>query len=163
MSRAHPYGPARHPLPVEGGVESAQTNWHPSNARSRICCVKRTRPGEDRLIIAHLAGASSRHAGWRRPVGEARDAALAELREIATVDGHLRADLLAEEAGILLGIADVKGPPTGLHDALRGELLVDAGAAPPELVEEWRAEGNYRARPMTGGPFSAPLPGPPGR
>lgn len=110
--------------------------------------MRRSRPTQDRLIIAMLAGASSRLAAWQRPEGEARAAAIAELRDVATLDGQLRADLLAEKAGTLLGLADVKGPPIGLHDALRGELLLDAGAGPPELIEEWRAEGQYRAKPQ---------------
>lgn len=75
----------------------------------------------DRIIIAHLSGASSRHAAWRMPEGQALAAALAELRDIATVTKNhrkiLRTDLLAESAGIMLGAADVKGPGLGLQYA----------------------------------------------
>jgi hypothetical protein len=56
-------------------------------------------PGSDRLIIARISGVALRHANWREPADDEMTAAAAEFREVA---GD-RPDLLAEEAGILLG------------------------------------------------------------
>lgn len=98
----------------------------------------------DRLIVAWLSGASSRHADWTMPEGEALAAAIAELKEIATVGRTLRTDLLAEWAGICLGTADaddILGP----HRRIQADLLIAAGAGPPELIEQWREIGKVRA------------------
>jgi hypothetical protein len=107
----------------------------------------------DRLVVAALAGAAARHAGWRRPEGPARQAALLELRDIATVDGRLRTDLLAEQAGLLLGAAELEGPQAP-HQRLAAELLLEVGAD-RDQVEKWRAEGRRRAAPI--GPRSIDL------
>ena len=70
-----------------------------------------------------------------------------ELRAIATVRGVLRADLLAEQAGLLLGASD-RGGPHAAHQALAGELLVEAGAD-LKLLPRWRAEGRRRQMPLS--------------
>jgi hypothetical protein len=102
------------------------------------------RPEKDRIIVAWLHGAANRHAGWRRPEGEAHAAAMAELRDIATDrKGHLRADLLAEAAGICRGVALAGGLSTPQMEIM-AELLVDAGAD-PDLVDEWVPIGLERA------------------
>jgi hypothetical protein len=51
------------------------------------------------LLIARISGIALRHARWRKPTGDETAAAVAELQEVA---GD-RPDLLAEEAGLLLG------------------------------------------------------------
>ncbi|WP_242892365.1 hypothetical protein [Actinomadura litoris] len=115
----------------------------------------------DRLIVAHLEGAATRHAGWRNPEGPAREAALQELRTIATVASpgrrgsphqpaaELRADLLAEVAGILLGFAAVDSHPE--QKVIAATLLIEAGADAVE-VARWEQVGLERA--------AAPLVGP---
>lgn len=112
----------------------------------------------DRLITAKLQGAASQHAGWTRPEGKARDRAVAELREIATVTEKprrgsmhqpaaiLRADLLAETAGILIGFAPDDHPE---HHHIAADLLRDAGAD-EDLVQQWVPVG--RKRREGGGP-----------
>lgn len=107
----------------------------------------------DRIIAAHLQGAASRHAGWRRPEGPDREAAIMELREIATAAPaplrgsphqpvpELRADLLAEVAGIFLGTAPALHPE---HHEIAADLLIEAGADTARL-EHWAAVGRKRA------------------
>jgi hypothetical protein len=60
-------------------------------------------PDSDRLIVARISGVAMRHARWREPAEDEIAAAAAELGEVA---GD-RPDLLAEEAGILLGFHEV--------------------------------------------------------
>jgi hypothetical protein len=104
--------------------------------------VQRPSSHSDRLIVASLNGAASRHAGWTNPDGEARDVAIAELWEIA--EG--RADLLAEAAGILSGFERAGDPAAERHRIMAG-LLIDAGAD-SELLEHWTEVGERRARPQ---------------
>jgi hypothetical protein len=59
----------------------------------------RPSPENDRLLVARISGIAQRHARWRGPTEDETTAAVAELREVA---GD-RPDLLAEEAGILMG------------------------------------------------------------
>lgn len=98
----------------------------------------------DRLIVAQLQGASSKHAGWKDPEGDARTKALAELREIATQDGRLRTDLLAETAGVCQGFAERGSEVEAAHRTLQAKLLIEAGAD-VDLLEEWTAVGRERA------------------
>ena len=79
-------------------------------------------PDSDRLIVARISGVAMRHANWREPAGDEIAAAAAELREVA---GD-RPDLLAEEAGILLGFHE-----GGLNEPRArsaAQLLIAAGA-----------------------------------
>ncbi|MGH8964146.1 MAG: hypothetical protein ACRDXB_02285 [Actinomycetes bacterium] len=111
------------------------------------------RQDPDRIITARLDAAASRLAGQKPPTGEARADAVAELREIATVipkrrrgsphqpPATLRADLLAEVAGILYGSAP-PGHPEAYRDA--ADLLVEAGAD-RGLLDHWIAVGRARA------------------
>ena len=112
----------------------------------------------DQLIVAKLHGAVSRHAGWARPEGDAREAAVAELRDIATVTeepkrgslhqprSEVRTDLLAETAGILLGFAPDDHPQ---HHQIAADLLRDAGAD-EAAIQKWIPVG--RERREAGGP-----------
>lgn len=116
----------------------------------------------DRIITAHLHGAATRHAGWRDPEGPAREAAIRELQEIATVTprpvsgaihqptGVLRRDLLAEVAGILLGAAEGASHPEQAQIA--AGLLIEAGAD-ETLIPEWTVTGRERTA-RQGPPFS---------
>jgi hypothetical protein len=117
----------------------------------------------DRIITAHLHGAATRHAGWRDPQGPAREAAIRELREIATVTprakhgaihqpaGVLRADLLAEVAGVLLGAAGHLSRSE--QNRIAAGLLIEAGAD-KDLIPKWTTIGRERTQPQ-GAPFSA--------
>lgn len=108
----------------------------------------------DRITAAHLHGAASRLAGWHPPTCEARAAAVAELRDIATTRPKpapgalhqppttLRADLLAEVAGLLYGTAPADHPEAH-HGA--AELLVEAGAD-PSMLDHWIGVGRARAK-----------------
>lgn len=121
----------------------------------------------DRLIVAKLNGAASRLAGWTRPEGEARDRAVAELRDIATVTEQpqrgslrqprstLRTDLLAEAAGLLIGFASDDHPE---HHLIAADLLRDAGAD-EATIQEWIPVG--RERRKSGGPAFSKSEAPP--
>jgi hypothetical protein len=109
------------------------------------------RQSPDRVIAARLHGAASRLAGWNPPTGAARARAVAELRDLATVrpparpgtprQPVLRADLLAEVAGLLLGTAPADRPEANRAAA---ELLVEAGAT-RGLLDHWIGVGRARA------------------
>ena len=63
----------------------------------------------DGLLIARISGIAQRHARWRELTGAEIAVAVAELRAVAGG----RPDLLAEEAGILIGFYqddDLQGP-----------------------------------------------------
>lgn len=120
----------------------------------------------DRIITAKLQGTASRHAAsWKRPEGEERAAAIAELKEIATVTPKarrgsvhqpkpaLRTDLLAEVAGTRLGSA---GETFAKQRRIEADLLIDAGADPAE-VEKWIPIGRERAE-RAGPAFSRAKP-----
>ncbi|WP_141576103.1 hypothetical protein [Actinomadura sp. WMMA1423] len=107
----------------------------------------------DRVIASRLTGTATRLAGWNPPTGAARARAVAELRDIATVHPParrgavhqpapvLRADLLAEVAGLLLGTAPTDHPEANRAAA---ELLVEAGAS-RGLLDHWIGVGRARA------------------
>jgi hypothetical protein len=103
---------------------------------------QRSSPQPDRLVVASLQGAASRHAGWSDPEGDARAAAVAELREIAAG----RADLLAEAAGVCKGF-DLAGDPSAAQYRIMAGLLIDAGAD-VQLLDHWTEVGKRRARPQ---------------
>jgi hypothetical protein len=104
-------------------------------------------PGSDRLIVARISGVAMRHASWREPAGDEIATAVAELREVA---GD-RPDLLAEEAGILLGFHE-----GGLNEPRArsaAQLLIAAGAD-ESLMPGWIEEGRRRAELRRHPPFS---------
>jgi hypothetical protein len=104
-------------------------------------------PGSDRLIIARISGVALRHASWREPADDEITAAAAEIRAAA---GD-RPDLLAEEAGILLGFhQDTPDEPRAKAAA---RLLIAAGAD-QSLIPGWIAEGRRRAEAARRPPFS---------
>jgi hypothetical protein len=100
--------------------------------------VKRSKPDPDGTTTARLAGTAGRYVS-RQPLDV--DAAVAELREIA----HGRGDLLAEQAGLILGFRD-HDEATGRwpQRALEAALLIAAGADLTRLTG-WIAEGQRRA------------------
>ncbi len=98
----------------------------------------------DRLVLAEIAGAAGRHArAGTVDVG----AAVAELREIA---GN-RADLLAEWAGVQIGMGDSE--PDADHYRRVADLLIAAGAD-EELIPAWIEVGRKRAADARSIPYA---------
>jgi hypothetical protein len=83
------------------------------------------------------------HARYSPAIGHAREDAIAELRSIASRHGQLRADLLAQAAGICRGY-EMEGGASALQDGIKAGLLVDAGAH-PDLIDQWVTVGRERA------------------
>jgi hypothetical protein len=104
-------------------------------------------PDSDRLIVARISGVAVRHASWREPAGDEIAAAVAELREVA---GD-RPDLLAEEAGILLGFHE--GGLDEPRARSSAQLLIAAGAD-QSRIPRWIEEGRRRAGLRRHPPFS---------
>lgn len=118
----------------------------------------------DGIMISRLLGVSSRRAGRGvMPEGDALEAALDELRKVATEVTQpgrwspypprrtLRTDLLGQAAGAIAG-----SPDRDQHDEVRVELLRLAGADADEM-EKARQERAERAQ-RSGPPFSRPAP-----
>src|SRR5271155_94318 len=104
----------------------------------------------DRLLIARISGIAQRHAHWRELTDAEIAVAVAELREVA---GD-RPDLLAEEAGILIGFYqddDLQGPK-----AANAARLCRAAGADEALIPQWIGEGKRRAEARRKPPFSHP-------
>ena len=104
----------------------------------------------DRLLIARISGIAQRHARWRELTDAEIAVAVAELRAVAGG----RPDLLAEEAGILIGFYqddDLQGPRA--RNAAR--LCREAGAD-EALIPQWIPEGKRRAELRRKPPFSDP-------
>ena len=98
----------------------------------------RPRSDTDRLVVARISGIALRHARWREPTEDEAAAAVAELREIA---GD-RPDLLAEQAGILLGFHE------GGLDEPRANATASfciAAGADQGLIPRWVKVGRERA------------------
>jgi hypothetical protein len=108
------------------------------------------------ILRARLSGVSSRHAQFRELSDEEKSAAIVELREIVNAV-PTGAELLAEVAGLLLGVHDPDQTPENLPadviEALhlehargrrQAELLIAAGADITRLPL-WIEEGRYRA------------------
>lgn len=106
-------------------------------------------PDSDRLTVARISGVAMRHASWREPTGDEIAAAVSELRELA---GD-RPDLLAEEAGILLGFHE--GDLDEARARAAAQLLIAAGAD-ESLIAQWVEEGRRRAEAARHPPFSRP-------
>jgi hypothetical protein len=97
----------------------------------------RPSPDADSLLGAELRGTAEHHAKWRPRTADEHAAAVAELRELAGG----RSDLLAEEAGLLIGCYEdhINGP----LKRCAAELLIAAGAD-ESLLTEWIGEGRRR-------------------
>jgi hypothetical protein len=93
------------------------------------------------IRVAHLNGAAQRHGRWTPPTGQARAAALEELRELGDDD----TDAYAHTAGTMLGYH-----PEGdlSHDlfANAAGLVLEAGGLTldDERVQHWIAIGAER-------------------
>ena len=99
--------------------------------------VSRPSPAADRLLAAELHGTAERHAKWGDLTEDEHATAVAELRDLAAG----RADLLAEEAGLLIGFYEgTINEPVKCNAA---RLLIAAGAD-QELVPGWIEEGRKR-------------------
>lgn len=99
---------------------------------------ERSELDRDRLVVAELNGAAKRHAQWRDLTQAETETAVAELREIAGA----RSDLLAETAGILLGVGEGRlDEPVSQAAA---QLCIAAGAD-ERLIPGWIQEGRHRA------------------
>lgn len=109
----------------------------------------RLRPDRDRLLVARISGIAKRHAQWRAPTEAEIAAAVAELREVADD----RPDLLAEEAGIVLGFHEGGLDEPRAKAAAR--LLIAAGAD-ESLIPQWIQEGRRRSEAARLPPFSRP-------
>jgi hypothetical protein len=97
----------------------------------------RPSPDRDRLLAAELCGAALHHAKWRDLTEEEHAAAVAELRGLASG----RADLLAEQAGLLIGSSE--GTINAPFKRCAAELLIAAGAD-ENLIPQWIEEGRKR-------------------
>ncbi len=91
----------------------------------------------DRLLAAELCGVALHHAKWRGLTEEENAAAVAELRSLASG----RADLLAEQAGLLIGGSE--GTINEPFKRCAAELLITAGAN-ENLIPQWVEEGRRR-------------------
>jgi hypothetical protein len=99
--------------------------------------VARRKPDPDGITTAQLAGTVGRYVS-RKPLDV--EAAVTELREIA----NGRGDLLAERAGITLGIYARENRDEWQRKALEAALLIAAGADLTRLTE-WIRVGQERA------------------
>jgi hypothetical protein len=97
----------------------------------------RPSPAAERLLAAELCGVALHHAKWRDLTEEENAAAVAELRAVAAG----RADLLAEQAGLLIGSSEstINAP----FKRCAAELLIAAGAN-QSLIPQWIEEGRRR-------------------
>jgi hypothetical protein len=118
---------------------------------------------DDRIIVAQLDGAVSRHAGWKaRLTGRELAEAVAELREI-TGDRPDGPALMAEVAG--LGLGAKAGIPLEEGKARAEAQILVAAGADKSLIAGWTREGARRAARARQLPFGSRLLGtgqPPG-
>lgn len=112
----------------------------------------------DRIAVARLDGAVSRHAGWKTELTEDElAAAVRELQEI-TKDRPAGPALMAEVAG--LGLGARAGIPVEEDKArVEAKILVAAGAD-TTLIERWTRLGAERASLARQPPFGARVLGP---
>ena len=92
----------------------------------------------DQLTVARLTGAAWRHASGPEPTGVQADAAVRELREIASGRG----DLLAEVAGLLIGY--YRRTAEELKARAAAYYCIAAGAG-LDLIPRWIETGCSRA------------------
>ena len=115
----------------------------------------------DQILTAQLTNTARQHTRWCPLTADEHDAAVAALRELAAG----RADLLAQVAGLLEGVA--AGQPDEPLKRQAAQLCRDAGAD-EALIPQWTEEGRRRGANALRPPFGAPRrirPGqhPPGR
>ena len=89
------------------------------------------------MLAAMLCGCAKHHARWRELTAEEHAAAVAELQELAGG----RADLLSEQAGIMIGTSE--GTISEPFARCAASLLIAAGAD-QDLIPPWIAEGRKR-------------------
>ena len=99
--------------------------------------ASRPSPAAERLLAAELCGVALHHAKWRDLTADEHAAAVAELYALAAG----RADLLAEQAGLLIGSSD--GTINAPFKRCAAELLIAAGAD-EDLIPQWIEEGRRR-------------------
>lgn len=94
-----------------------------------------------RILVARLNGAARRHGGWAPPTGDARAAAIENLR---TIGGDQPAPY-AETAGIMLG-AHPPGDATHHQFHIAAHLLLEAAGLDlaDEDVQRWIEVGAER-------------------
>ena len=115
----------------------------------------------DQILTAQLTNTARQHTRWCPLTADEHDAAVAALRELAAG----RADLLAQVAGLLEGVA--AGQPDEPLKRQAAQLCRDAGAD-EALIPQWTEEGRRRRADAVAPPSGAPRrirPGqhPPGR
>ncbi len=99
----------------------------------------RSPPERDRLRAAKLTGLAQHHARWRELTSAETALAVTELRVLAAG----RTDLLAEQAGLLIGFGE--GSVNEAANRHAAELLIAAGAE-ESLIPHWIDEGRRRRR-----------------
>jgi hypothetical protein len=109
----------------------------------------------DQILLARLAGVCSRHCGRGR-INDL-DSAVAELRELA----GQRPELLAEHAGVALGMADLD-PVLASRFRAEAELCRAAGADRSK-IEQWITVGRARAEQARQAPYARSQLGAEGR
>jgi hypothetical protein len=114
-------------------------------------------PHPDRLIVAELAGEARRRAPYREPTEDETAEAAAALAEIA---GD-RADLLAEEAGILIGFYGADPLPQIRAKARAAARFLIAAGADEAAVLRWVHEGQERRCRADQPPFGIKVTPPP--
>jgi hypothetical protein len=99
-----------------------------------------SRERQDRILSAQIAGTALRHARSRGGLsGPSREAALAELAEVASG----RRDLLAQCAGLQVGMHE--GDLDEERYVLAAQLCIEAGADTGQ-IQRWIDAGRKRAR-----------------
>ncbi|MGO9500932.1 MAG: hypothetical protein ACLPUO_04935, partial [Streptosporangiaceae bacterium] len=112
----------------------------------------------DRLILAQIAAVARRYARTRIRSDEERAEAVAKLTEVAGG----RSDLLAEHAGLSLGLGQVSLEILAYQYEMAAELCILAGAD-ESLIPQWIAEGRNRAETARLVPYSSGAVGRPSR
>lgn len=94
----------------------------------------------DRIISGQIAAIARRFAAEGLISGRDREEAVAALRRVSVG----RTDLLAEHAGLCLGLALAVPGSQAAISTLEAELCIEAGAD-PDLIPVWRQTGYFRA------------------
>jgi len=120
--------------------------------------VYEARAAAERIVVAQLSGAVSRHAGWKAELTEEElTAAVAELQEITAgrPDGPA---LMAEVAGVRIGTH--AGIPLEEDKAAAEARLLVAAGADMSLIGDWALIGAGRAAQPRHPPAGAGLASP---
>ncbi len=103
----------------------------------------------DRLTLAVLSGVVGRRVQYRELTVQEKADAIAEIRTVTT-----RPDLLAEEAGLLLGVGPSRAPLEVDRHERMAELLIEAFDLDLAEVEKWAAVGRKRAEDAQAIPYT---------